>query len=67
MTTINQSDTELEVLTDGMLGDQVKLTKLLSGEVQVLIHNPQGGVNGSEMVAATLLSATEIRASKVWL
>ena len=67
MAVLKQSPLEMEIVTDLMLDDQVRLTKTARGELEIVIHNPQGGINGTEMVAATALSAAEIRAIKAWL
>jgi hypothetical protein len=67
MAVLKQSPLEMEIVTDLMLDDQVRLTKTARGELEIVIHNPQGGINGTEMVAATVLSAAEIRAIKAWL
>jgi len=62
-----QSDTEMEILSDVMLDDQVRLTKTDRGELVIVIHNPAGGLNGGPMTAGTMLSAAEIRTIKDWL
>jgi hypothetical protein len=67
MAVLKQSPLEMEIVTDVMLDDQVRLTKTAKGELEIVIRNPQGGINGAEMVAGTVLSAAEIRAIKAWL
>jgi hypothetical protein len=62
-----QSDTEIEIVTDVMLDDRVRLTKTDRGELVIVIHNPAGGLNGGPMTAGTMLSAAEIRTIKDWL
>jgi hypothetical protein len=66
MAVLKQSPLETEIVTDVMLDDQVRLTKTAKGELEIVIHNPQCGINGAEMVAATVLSAAEIRAINAW-
>ena len=67
MAIVNQSDTEIEILTDVMEDDQVRLTKTDRGELEIVIHSPTGGLNGGPMTAGTVLSAAEIRAINAWL
>ena len=67
MDIVNQSATDIEIVTDVMEDDQVLLTKTDRGELEIVIHSPTGGLKGGPMTAGTVLSAAEIRAIKAWL
>jgi hypothetical protein len=67
MAVVNETASEIEIVTDVMEGDRLKLLKLSTGDLALYLGNTEGGLYGSEMKASTLLSADEVDRIKAWL
>lgn len=67
MTILRQDQTELEIDADVMEDDQLLLIKTERGELRLEVRSQRGGVNGTLMMAGTILSAEEVAAIKAWL
>jgi len=67
MIILRQPATEIEVITDVMQDDRLRLARMPNGEPEVYLGNPHEGLNGGPMEASTVLTAAEIVSDKAWL